>query len=130
MTFPPDLAVQTFPEELYAIRGKTIVLIPQHWEAYTETEKELLSKILNAVKLKLEGIILLVQTEADLNTLKEFKPAAVLSFGTKIQQVNTPYQATTTTLDDVVVLVADDLKALNDTKKKLLWQALKQALLS
>ena len=127
MTLPRDHVEQTFEEELYAIRGNAIVLIPQDWSTYKPEEQELLIKILNSVKLRFEGIQLLVKTEVDLETLRIFNPVSVLSFGVKLKQVATPYSAVT--WEGIPVVIADNLNTLDDQKKKQLWGVLKTTFL-
>ncbi len=123
MTLPRDLVEQTFQEELVAIRSYTLVLLPQDWSTYKPDEQELLIKILNSVKLRFEGIQLLVKTEADLETLRIFNPVSVLSFGVKLKQVDTLYSAVT--WEGIPVVMADNLPILDDQKKKQLWGVLK-----
>ncbi|WKZ58301.1 MAG: hypothetical protein QY309_10510 [Cyclobacteriaceae bacterium] len=127
MTLPRDLVEQTFQEELYAIRGNTIVLVPQDWSTYKPDEQELLIKILNSVKLRFEGIQLLVKTEADLETLRIFNPVSILSFGVTLKQATTSY--TSITWEGIRVVLADNLSALDDQKKKQLWGVLKTTFL-
>jgi hypothetical protein len=127
MTLPRDLVEQTFQEELYAIRGNTLVLLPQDWSTYKPKEQELLIKILNSVKLRFEGIQLLVKTEADLESLRIFNPVSVLSFGVHLKQANTLY--TSIDWEGIRVVLADNLPTLDDQKKKQLWGVLKTTFL-
>lgn len=127
MTLPRDLVEQTFQEELVVIRGNTLVLLPQDWSTYKPEEQELLIKILNSVKLRFEGIQLLVKTEADLESLKIFNPVSVLSFGVHLKQANTLY--TSIDWEGIRVVLADNLPTLDDQKKKQLWGVLKTTFL-
>lgn len=127
MTLPRDLVEQTFQEELYAIPGNTIVLVPQDWSTYKPDEQELLIKILNSVKLRFEGIQLLVNAEVDLETLRIFNPVSILSFGVNLKQVDTLYSAIT--WEGIPVVKADNLPTLDDQKKKQLWGVLKTTFL-
>lgn len=124
---PRELVEQTFQEELYAIRGNTLVLIPQDWTTYKPEEQELLIKILNSVKRRFEGIQLLVKTEADLESLRIFNPVSILSFGVNLKQVDTLYSAII--WEGIPVLLADHLPTLDDQKKKQLWGVLKTTFL-
>ncbi|MBX2969473.1 MAG: hypothetical protein KF803_08870 [Cyclobacteriaceae bacterium] len=127
MTLPRDLVEQTFHEELFVIQGNTIVLLPQDWSTYKPDEQELLIKILNSIKLRFEGIQLLVKTEVDLETLRLFNPVSILSFGVNLKQAPTPYSPIT--WEGIPVLLADNLPALDDPKKKQLWGILKTTFL-
>jgi hypothetical protein len=127
MTLSRDLVEQTFQEELVVIRGNTIVLLPEDWSTYKPEEQELLIKILNSVKLRFEGIQLLVKTEADLESLKIFNPVSVLSFGVHLKQANTLY--TSIDWQGIRVVLADNLPTLDDQKKKQLWGVLKTTFL-
>jgi hypothetical protein len=127
MTLSRDLVEQTFQEELVVIRGNTIVLLPEDWSTYKPEEQELLIKILNSVKLRFEGIQLLVKTEADLESLKIFNPVSVLSFGVHLKQANTLY--TSFDWEGIRVVLADNLPTLDDQKKKQLWGVLKTTFL-
>lgn len=127
MTLSRDLVEQTFQEELVVIRGNTLVLLPQDWSTYKPEEQELLIKILNSVKLRFEGIQLLVKTEADLESLKIFNPVSVLSFGVHLKQANTLY--TSIDWEGIRVVLADNLPTLDDQKKKQLWGVLKTTFL-
>lgn len=128
MMMPRDLVEQTFNEELFLLPGRTIVLIPQDWSAYKPEEQELLIKILNSIKLKFEGIQLLVKPEVDLESLKAFNPVSILSFGVKVKQATAPYSPIT--WQGITVLLADDLPSLDDQKKKQLWGVLKTTFLT
>jgi hypothetical protein len=127
MTLSRDLVEQTFQEELVVIRGNKIVLLPEDWSTYKPEEQELLIKILNSVKLRFEGIQLLVKTEADLESLKIFNPVSVLSFGVHLKQANTLY--TSIDWQGIRVVLADNLPTLDDQKKKQLWGVLKTTFL-
>jgi hypothetical protein len=127
MTLSRDLVEQTFQEELVVIRGNTIVLLPEDWSTYKPEEQELLIKILNSVKLRFEGIQLLVKKEADLESLKIFNPVSVLSFGVHLKQANTLY--TSIDWQGIRVVLADNLPTLDDQKKKQLWGVLKTTFL-
>lgn len=111
-------------EEIYSIRGKVIVLLPVPWSEVNPAEIELLSKILSAVNLKIDEVQLVASKKVDLNSLLLFSPTAILSFGSEIKQVNKAYDI----LDwnGVSVIKADSLSSLEDGKKKILWNALRQ----
>ncbi|MBX2945647.1 MAG: DNA polymerase III subunit psi [Cyclobacteriaceae bacterium] len=124
MSLQREAIEQTFTEDLYKIPGRVIILVPQEWSSLSPNEIELLSKILGAVKLKMAQVQILVKEKADMAELLVFNPPVVLSFGSKIAQVNTPYQVSN--WNGVHVLEADSLRAFDEAKKKQLWNALRE----
>ncbi|HRJ28335.1 MAG TPA: hypothetical protein PLV21_10955 [Cyclobacteriaceae bacterium] len=123
MSLQREVIEQTFAEDLYKIPGRVIILVPQVWSSLNPNEIELLSKILGAVKLTMAQVQILVKEKVDLTELQVFNPPVVLSFGSKIKQVNTPYQVNT--WNGAQVLEADMLGAFDEAKKKQLWTALR-----
>lgn len=123
MSLQREVIEQTFTEYLYKIPGRVIILVPQVWSSLNPKEIELLSKILGAVKLTMAQVQLLIKEKVDLTELQVFNPPVVLSFGSKIKQVNTPYQVNT--WNGAQVLEADMLGAFDEAKKKQLWTALR-----
>lgn len=123
MSLQREVIEQTFTEDLYKIPGRVIILVPQVWSSLNPNEIELLSKILGAVKLTMAQVQILVTEKVDLTELQVFNPPVVLSFGSKIKQVNTPYQVNT--WNGAQVLEADMLGAFDEAKKKQLWTALR-----
>lgn len=112
----------TYPEDLYLIAPKVTVVLPVPWAEVKEEEKALLSKILTAVKLSLDAVIIRQQPKFDLSTWAE-KPAKVLCFATadglpKFEVL--PAQNTMV----VVSLPLPELMT-NDEAKKKLWGALR-----
>lgn len=124
MSLQREAIEQTFTEDLYKIPGRVIILLPQIWSALSPNEIELLSKILGAVKLKMAQVQILVKGKADLAELQVFNPPVVLSFGSKIAQVNTPYHVSS--WSGIKMLQADTLGAFDEAKKKQLWIALRE----
>ncbi|MBX2962709.1 MAG: hypothetical protein KF687_09365 [Cyclobacteriaceae bacterium] len=117
-------ASQIFTEDIFDIQGKVIVLVPRPWTSYKNIEIELLRKILGAVNLKLEQVQLLEFASTDFQSLQVFKPSMILSFGSKIKEINTPYQVSAH--QGIHALVADSPDMLNDERKKRLWTAMRE----
>lgn len=112
----------TYPEDLYLIAPKVTVVLPVPWAEVKEEEKALLSKILTAVKLSLDAVVIRQQPKFDLSTWAE-KPAKVLCFAPadglpKFEVL--PAQNTML----VVSLPLPELMT-NDEAKKKLWGALR-----
>jgi hypothetical protein len=113
-----------YSEELYKLPSTVIVLLPVPWETLSDDQITLLRKILGSVRLTIEGVQILCRKQADLNDLSAFNPLAVISFGVALNPKSELYQSTQ--VGDVQVIQSDELAALDDTKKKSLWNALKQ----
>jgi DNA polymerase III psi subunit len=116
----------TYQEEVYLIHPQVVVVIPVEWAAVKEDEKVLLSKILSAVKLSLDSVVIWQQPHLDLSTWAE-KPKKVLCFSAaeglpKFEVL--PAQGT-------LVLASLPLQELlkDDEAKKKLWAGLKQLFL-
>jgi DNA polymerase III psi subunit len=118
-------ADQIFTEELYHLPGKVLVLIPTPWESIQPDHEVLLRKILASVKLSLDGVQVLHLAEADINSLNVYKPSHILSFGTRLNPECKPF--TIEKHQDIQIIQSESLEILDDSKKKSLWIALKQA---
>jgi DNA polymerase III psi subunit len=112
----------TYPEDLYLIAPKVTVVLPVPWAEVKEEEKALLAKILTAVKLSLDAVVIRHQPKFDLSVWAE-KPSKVLCFAQadglpKFEVL--PAQNTSV----VVSLPLPELMTNDDAKKKL-WGALR-----
>ncbi|SRR6218665_1923111 len=114
-----------YTEELYKLPGRVIVLLPVPWETLSDDQVTLLGKILNSVRLSLTGVQLLCREKADVHELNVFNPSVIISFGTAVNLKIEPY--TPGEVDGIRIILSDALNKLDDTKKKSLWNALKQA---
>lgn len=112
-------------EELYKIPQKTIVLLPVPWETLSEDQILLLGKILGSVRLSLAGVQILCREKVDVHELDVFNPSAIISFGTLLTPKIESY--TPGEVDGIRIIQSDTLGKLDDTNKKSLWNALKQA---
>jgi len=118
-------ADQIFTEELYRLPEKVLVILPAPWEALTSDQVLLLSKILGSVKLNLDGVQVLHHTEIELSSLIVNNPSYILSFGTRLIPECKPFSYEI--VDDMTIIQSEALEFLDDSKKKSLWLALKQA---
>lgn len=114
-----------YTEELYKLPGRVIVLLPVSWETVPEDDVILLGKILGAVKLSLAGVQILCREKVDIHELDVFNPSVVISFGTMLSPETEFY--TPGEVDDIRIIQSDALSKLDDSKKKSLWNALRQA---
>lgn len=113
----------TYTEELYRAAPRVTVVIGKPWEELTEEEKTLLSKILSAVRLKLETVAIWHQPKLNLSAYAD-KPSKVLCFAPA--EGLPKYEVLPANNTSVVVaLPLADLLTDDDAKKKL-WGALKQ----
>lgn len=121
----PETTQFIYSEELYKLPPRTIVLLPVPWETLSEDQVTLLGKILGSVKLSLAGVQMLCREQADIHELEVFNPSVVISFGTRLLPESETYTATET--DGIRIIQSDALDSLDDTRKKSLWNVLRQA---
>jgi hypothetical protein len=124
----PEAQQFIFTEELYKLPGRVIVLLPVFWETVPEDQVVLLGKILSAARLSVQGVQVLSYKQVKLSQLAVFNPAVILSFGVSLTPSTALYQ--TETMEGIIIIQADELSALTDSKKKELWGALKKLIRS
>jgi DNA polymerase III psi subunit len=112
----------TYLEDLYRVAPKVTVVVPVPWAEVKEEEKVLLSKILTAVKLSLDAVVIWQQPKFDLSAWAE-KPAKVLCFAPADGLPKLEVLPAQSTLVVVSLPLAELMK--NDEAKKKLWGALK-----
>jgi hypothetical protein len=113
----------TYPEDLYLISPKVTVVLPMPWAEVKEDEKALLIKILTAVKLSLDAVVIRHQPRFDLSVWAE-KPAKVLCFTQADGLAKNELVMAGPTSVIVSLPLAELVK--EDEGKKKLWGALKQ----
>jgi hypothetical protein len=123
MSLNPLVAESLFQEDLYQIPGKVLIIIPVAWDAVTQEEKSILTKILAALKLNLETVQIISRSAVAIETLLPFSPAQIISFGVSFQPEVKSYE--TVIVNDIKVICADALHMLDDQKKRNLWLALR-----
>ena len=117
---------QLYPEELYDLPQKVLIVIPVTWDALPESDKVLLERILNFTKRNLSSVQVLSLKEVETESLIIYRPSRIIAFGSDIKVSGKsiqPYQAYAS--DQVVVLRSDRLGELDEPKKKILRDALK-----
>ncbi|GAB1446156.1 MAG: hypothetical protein KF860_02630 [Cyclobacteriaceae bacterium] len=114
----------TFTEALYLLPLPVTVIISSKWKDLGEKEVELLSKILNALKLSLAAVRIVEMKSLDMSEWKE-KPAQLIGFGIEAPGIAT-YEIVTT--PETQLVLADSLTTLleEDPLRKRLWGSLKQ----
>ena len=113
-----------YPEELYNVPPRTLVLIDKPWADLTDEDKTLLTKILGSVKLSLSSVQILHLADLEVEDLAPMNPSRVISFGVTVRPVQKRYEYVH--VDGYHILVSDGLAALDDARKKSLWVALRQ----
>lgn len=113
-----------FREELYQIKSLPTVVVTKAWIEISDTEKELLSKILSALKLSLDKVQIHYQPDLNLATLPG-KPERIIYFGALPAGLSY-YELIQT--HNLALVAAEDLTTLqaNEGARKRLWNALKQ----
>lgn len=112
-----------YPEDLYQIPVQPlIVILSRDWNQYSADDQTLLSKILSAVKLDLASVQVCAAREVSFSKLSSLGSARVLVFGSALEEVK-PYEHFQA--QGFSVIKADDLSALDDARKKNLWQAMR-----
>jgi hypothetical protein len=118
-----DWVNETFEEELYQLPSRAVIVLPQEWQSLADTEKELLKKILQAVRLSLETVRLIEAKTLTLSQLIALTPIAIIGFGSTLHGVPAYYEPAK--IDSVICLQSHALGELDDSRKKQLWNALK-----
>lgn len=113
-----------YPEDLYVIPSRLMIVLATDWEALSEEDKTLLTKILGSVKQSLSSVQVLVRSEFSIEDLAPFSPERIIAFGASSKDVQRPYEHVR--LNNTSLVTADPLNRLDDVKKKNLWAALRQ----
>ena len=113
-----------YHEELYQFATPVVVVLPRLWSSYSVDEQLLLQKILTSVKLNVNAVQVVSYSSLSLQSLVPMSPGRVLIFGAQTDEEIPLYQQTPA--QGFIVIRADDLTQLDDTKKKNLWIALRQ----
>ncbi len=118
----PLIVESLFGEDLYQIPAKVVIGISKEWGAISQEEKTQLTKILAALKIHLEAVHIITKEFIAIDTLP-FQPDRIISFGVPFQPTVKAYEYTRAGNNHVIY--ADSLDALDETKKRNLWLALK-----
>jgi len=133
---PVEVAIPEPPKPSVILprnRSKVVIIYTNQQTVYLNPEEEvLLSKILSAVKLRLEDVDLVnVHNHRDslVDILKDKLVNQIISFGIELRDldIQIPLEAyRVTRVEGIDILLADSLfeLQLNTDKKKMLWQAL------
>lgn len=116
-----------YQEEIYSLRKKPLIVLQESWESLSIPERELLIKIIGALKLSISEIQITSSPILDIQTYIN-RAEKLIWFGSKQNQYNNynTYQQT-----GLSFICSDSLKVLleNDSLKKQLWITIKQLFL-
>ncbi|MBK5280113.1 MAG: DNA polymerase III subunit psi [Bacteroidia bacterium] len=117
-----------YSEELYRPVQKTSVVIATGWTEIAEEERQLLTKILESVKLGLESVRIVEQSVFNLSTWSE-KPKQLICFSPASKALP---KHEIIKLDDTSIVLSNSLAELisDDVAKRKLWWALKELFLT
>ena len=112
-----------YAEEIYSIPSPVVVVIGVPWSQLTEDQLQLLSKILQAVRLSIDSVRVIFQTSFD-SSLWHEKPSKVIAFIEPQKGINS-YEIIST--GAMAIVFSDPLAQLisDDAGKRKLWSALK-----
>ena len=113
-----------YQEELYKIKSKVLIVLSTAWPEISDEEIILLGKILNAVKLSLAAVQIVTRTEFAVEDFKRFQPTCIIVFGATLKDSTKMYE--NLSIGGISIVVADELRHLDDSRKKNLWLTLKQ----
>jgi DNA polymerase III psi subunit len=119
-----DISQSIFNEEIYSIRTSVLVVVANSWDSLKDDEQQLLTKILSSVKLNLAGVRVVTHKKFSSNDIRIYAPQYVISFGAEYSGTDRSYEVVRE--EEYSILKVDGLNQLDDSKKKSLWNALKQ----
>lgn len=123
MSQPASILESLYQEEVYRIPSRVLIILSGAWEDLQEEDRTVLTKMLAAVKLSLASVQIITKKEFAISDLASFAPSKVLAFGARLQPASSLYEKLV--IDGVPVILAEDLRSLDDAKKKSLWGALR-----
>jgi hypothetical protein len=118
------LAQHLYQEDLYNIPGRVLVVLPNSWESISEADRNVLIRMVNAVRLNFAAISVIERTSLSTQDIQTLAPEKILSFGVPLSPMPALY--TLSSMNDIPLIAADRLEHLDDAKKKILWGVLKQ----
>ena len=114
-----------YPEEIYKISSKVLIVIDKPWSEITGDENILLDKILKALKLSMASVQIQTRPEFSIEDFKIFAPSFILAFGSKLRNSDKMYEELQ--MDGTPIVVAEALDQLDDVRKRNLWLTLRES---
>jgi len=114
----------TYQEEIFQIKPKSVVVINEVWEKLGEKERELLSKIIAALKISIDSITIVSQPTLDITSFAG-KANKLIYFGDSPVGISR-YEVLES--GDLPFVCSENLTQLidNEASRKQLWIALKR----
>ena len=113
-----------YPEELYVLPSPLLIIVSKPWATLTTEELTTLTRMLNAVKLNLASVQVIVRVDFSVDELSAYSPTRILAFGSTLRSSSTLYD--NLSFGNTSVIISESLDKLDDAKKKSLWGALKK----
>lgn len=113
-----------FQEELYVLPSPLLIILEKPWAELSTDELTTLTRMLNAVKLNLASVQIIVRKDFTVDELSAYSPVRILAFGAELKSSSVLYE--NISIGDTSVIVSESLLHLDDAKKKNLWGALKK----
>ena len=112
-----------YPEEVYSIPPPLAVVIGIPWAEVNDAQRLLLSRILQAIRLSVDGVRIVHQASLDLSAWGE-KPAQVIAFLSPPKGLAS-YESIETGKASVVFSDPLEILVTDDQAKRKLWNILK-----
>lgn len=114
----------TYQEEIFQIKSRPVVVINYVWEKLGEKERQLLTKIISALKISIDSITIVTQQPFDVNAFKEKTPKLIY-FGDLPAGIS-PYEILE--LNGLSYICSQSLTQLleNEPARKQLWIGLRK----
>lgn len=113
-----------YQEELYVLPSPLLIVLSTPWNDLAVEELTTLTRMLNAVKLNLASVQIIVRKDFTIEELSAYSPERILAFGSSLKGSSTVYE--NLSIGGVSVIISESLGQLDDAKKKNLWMALKK----
>ena len=113
-----------YAEELYNLPPKVLIVISKPWSEIQEDEKTLLGKILSAVKLSITSVQVINRTEFGVDDFNAYGPTCIIAFGATLKNSSKMYEKIAA--ERTAIVIADELRQLDDIRKRSLWLTLKE----
>lgn len=113
-----------YQEELYVLPSPLLIVLSTPWNDLAAEELTTLTRMLNAVKLNLASVQIIVRKDFTIEELSAYSPERILAFGSSLKGSSTVYE--NLSIGGVSVIISESLGQLDDAKKKNLWMALKK----
>ena len=114
----------TYPEEVFQIKPRPVVVINEAWSKLGDNERQLLTKIISALRISIDAVTIVSQPVLDVSQYYH-KASHLIYFG-KLPAGVTYYDVLQS--GDLSFICAENLSQLvdNEPARKLLWQGLKK----